>query len=188
MVGHSQLLGGHVPQRASSLAMPLSTGLRLLIDTGAELSIVPPTHADLQRGMVGLTLQAVNSASISTYDTHSLTLDLGLCRSFQWLFIADVKKAMLGADFLQNYKLLVNAGNRRIMHTLTQLKVQGITSDEPVLDPTLLCTKPNNRYEAILSYIPSLTKPYNKEQPNKHDVTHHIKTTGPPVTHLLPPK
>ena len=145
MVGHSQLLGGRMSQRATPLAKPLSTGLRLLIDTGAEVSIVPPTHADLQRGAVDLTLQAVNRASIPTYDTRSLTLDLGLHRSFQWLFIiTDVKKAILGADFLQHYKLLVDVGNRRIMDTLTLLKVQGITSDEPVLSPTLLCRKPSN--------------------------------------------
>ena len=119
-------------------------------------------------------------------------LDLGLCRSFQWLFIiTDVKKAILGADFLQHYKLLVDVGNRWIMDTLTKLKVQGITSDEPVLGPTLLCRTPSNRYEAIVSDFPSLTKPYNKEQPIKHDVTHHIKTTGPPVsshTRRLSPK
>ena len=118
---------------------------------------------------VGLTLQAVNSTSIPTYDTRSPTLDLGLCRSFQWLFIiADVKKAILCADILQHYKLLVDVGNRRIMDTLTQLKVQGITSDEPVLCSTLLCRTLSNCYEAILFDFPSLTKPYNKEQPIKH--------------------
>ena len=36
--------------RALPLATPLSIGLLLLIDTAAELSIIPPTHADLQRG------------------------------------------------------------------------------------------------------------------------------------------
>ena len=123
----------------------------------------------IYREVVGFTLQAVNSASIPTYDTHSPTLDLGLCRSFQWLFIiADVKKAIQCADILQHYKLLVDVGNRQIMDTLTQLKVQGITSDEPVLCPTLLCRTPSNCYEAILSDFPSLAKPYNKEQPIKH--------------------
>ena len=172
-----------MPQHAPPLATPLSIGLRQVIDTAAEVSTVPPTHADLQRGTVGFTLQAFNSASIPTYDTRSLTQDLGLRCSFQWLFIiADVKKAILCADILQHYKLLVDVGNRRVMDTLTQLKVQGITSDEPVFSPTLLYRTPSNLYEAIQSDFPSLTKPYNKEQPVKHDVTHHIKTTGSPVS------
>ena len=61
------------------------------------------------------------------------------------------------------------------MDTLTQLKVQGITSDEPVLSPTLLHRTPSNLYEDILSDFPSLTIPYNKEQPIKHDVTHQSR-------------
>ena len=78
---------------------------------GAEVSILPPTCTDLWRGPVGLTFQAVNTTFIPTYRTCSLTLDLGLRRSFQWLFIiADVKKAILGADFIQHYKLLVIDG------------------------------------------------------------------------------
>ena len=80
-IGRAQSAAGGARALASlPLAMPLSTGLRLLIDTGAEVSIVPPTSADLQRGTVGLTFEAVNSASIPTYDTRSLTLDLGLRR------------------------------------------------------------------------------------------------------------
>ena len=74
------------------------------------------------------------------------------------------------------------------MDTLTHLKVQGITSEKLVLGPTKLCKTPSNCYEAFLS---AFAKPYNKEQPIKHDVTHHIKTTGPPVssrTRRLPQK
>ena len=179
------------PLVATCVAGPLSSRLFYISDlstrlchTGAEVSIVPPTRTDLCRGPAGLTLQAVNSTSIPTFGTHSLALDLGVRRSFQWLFIiTDVKKTILGADFLQHYKLLVDVGNRRIMDTLTQLKLQGNRSDEPaVLSPTLLHRTPSNSYEAILSDFPSLTKPYNKEQPIKHDVTHHIKTTDPPVS------
>ena len=85
----------------------------------AEVNIVPYTHADLQRGAFRLSLQAVNSASIPTYDTHSLTLDLGsLCIS-PWLFIiTDVEKAILGSHLLQHIMLLVDFGNGQIMDTL----------------------------------------------------------------------
>ena len=78
--------------------------------------------------------------------------------------------------------LLVDVGDRLIMDTFMQLNVQDITSDEPVLSPILLHRTPSNRYEAIVSDCLSLTKPHNKEQWIKHDVTHHINTTGPLVS------
>ena len=64
-----------------------------------------------------------------------------------------------------SYKLLVDVGNWQIMDTLTQSKVQGITSDEPVLSPTLLKKTPSSPYETILSDFPFLTKPCNMAQP-----------------------
>ena len=55
-----------------------STSLRFLVDTGAEVSVMPPSAAD-RKHRQGLTLQAVNSSSITTYGSHSLSLGLGLC-------------------------------------------------------------------------------------------------------------
>ena len=63
------------------------------MDTGAEASVVPPLQADQRRRSDdNLTFQAVNNTPISTYGTQSLTLDVGLRRTFRWVFvIANVK-------------------------------------------------------------------------------------------------
>ena len=72
------------------------THLRYLVDTGAEVSTIPPTKLDRQRGPAGLSLQAANGTQIPTFGTRSLTLNLGLRRPFRWLFIiADVKHPIL---------------------------------------------------------------------------------------------
>ena len=63
---------------------------------------------------------------------------------------------------------------------MTQLTIQGVVSTEPSVSPSLLLKQVNNRYFAMLHDFPSLLKPYD-QQVVKHNVTHHITTTGPPV-------
>ena len=78
-----------------------TTGLQFLVDTDAEVSIVPHTPTDRLHQQTGPSLQAVNNTTIATYGTRSLTLNLGLRRTFHWIFvIANVRKPILGADFL----------------------------------------------------------------------------------------
>ena len=160
-----------------------STGLRFLVDTGAEVSVIPPSQAQREHRCQGLSLQAVNNTTIATYGTRSLTLDLGLRRTFRWVFvIADVGTPILGADFLKHNGLLVNMRCQRLTDPVTQLKVQGITSlDASSPSPLLLSKKPVSDYETILSEFPSITRPYSGNLQIKHSVTHHIETAGPPV-------
>ena len=81
------------------------THTRFLVDTGSEVSVIPSTS--LKRTPDKLTLTAVNATPISTFGKQSLTLNLGLRRSFSWLFIiADVQKPIIGADFLKHNGLL----------------------------------------------------------------------------------
>ena len=54
-------------------------------------------------------LQATNGSRIATYGQQSLTLDLGLRRSFPWIFtIADVEIPILGADLLTQFSLTID--------------------------------------------------------------------------------
>ena len=121
-----------------------------------------------------------------------MTLDLGLRRSFRWIFvIADVQSPILGVDFLRHFGLLVNLRHSRLSNELTQLKVQGISATTFSPNPTLLRTQPVTEFQAILSEFPELVQPCCQDHPVKHDVTHHIVTTGPPVrahTRRLPPE
>ena len=56
-------------QRTSRLFFVLErfSHLRYLVDTGAEVSTIPPTKLDRQRGPATLSLQAANGSQISTY-------------------------------------------------------------------------------------------------------------------------
>ena len=65
---------------------------------------------------------------------------------------------------------------------LTTLQVQGITTSDTSPSPTLLSRQPKNSFEALLSHFPEVVQPCTKEQSVKHSVTHHITTTGTPVS------
>ena len=120
-----------------------STGFQFLVDTGAEVSVVPLSRTERMHRQDYPSLQAVNGTSIPTFGNQSLTLDLGLRRTFRWIFIiADVKKPILGADFLRAYNLLVDMRDKRLSDTLTQLKFQGITAHSSSPSPFLLSLSP----------------------------------------------
>ena len=160
-----------------------ATGRRYLVDTGAEVSVIPPSRVERQRKCDHLTLQAVNNTSIRTYGKRSLTLDLGLRRTFRWVFvIADIKHPILGADFLRHFALLVDMCRHRLTDGLTHLLIQGVTCNTKSLSPSVLPRKPMSTYDKILAAFPSLVQPYTPEAPIRHDVTHHIEANGPPVS------
>ena len=84
----------------------------------------------------GITLQAVNNTCIATFRNCFLTLNLGLHRTFHWVFIvADIKHAILGADFLCHFNLLVDVCQCHLVDNTTQLQVSGICTQK--LSPSL---------------------------------------------------
>lgn len=158
------------------------TGLRFLVDTGAEISVIPPSALDRKHRKDSFSLQAVNNTPIATYGTQLHTLNIGLRRKFQWIFIiADVKNPILGAHFLRHYSLLVDLKHNRLVDGITQLHIQGISTQVPSPSPTLLPKEPKTDFDTILSTYPDIVQPCNTESPVKHNVTHHINTVGPPV-------
>lgn len=159
------------------------SGLRFLVDTGAEVSILPPSPSDRTSRRGQFSLQAVNSTDIPTYGVRSLTLDLGLRRTFRWQFIiADVQKPILGADFLQNFGLVVDLKQHRLSDSITRLKVQGILTDTPSSRISRCPKDPDNPYLSLLAEFPSVTQASSSDRPVKHSVTHHISTTGQAVS------
>ncbi len=159
------------------------TNTRFLVDTGSEVSVIPPNPTDRRRSPDSLTLMAVNDTPIRTYGKRSLTLNLGLRRSLPWIFIiADVQKPILGADFLKHFGLMVDMSHRKLVDTHTHLHIQGIHSAHSSLSATLYPKDTTNPYLTLLSDFPSLTQVAVSNAPVKHNISHHIETTGPPTS------
>ncbi|BHF67784.1 hypothetical protein SprV_0301081300 [Sparganum proliferum] len=156
-----------------------SSGLRFLVDTGAEVSVIPLLRRHRLKPSQ-FSLQAANSTTISTYGQRSLTLDLGLRRRFQWVFIeADVKSPIIGADFLSSFGLTVHVRYRRLIDTTTQLFAIGTISSERSVGIHL--TIPSTPFADILKDYPSITKPCHFAETVQHGVKHHIVTAGQSV-------
>nr|VZI06757.1 unnamed protein product [Spirometra erinaceieuropaei] len=155
---------------------------RFLVDTGAQLSVIPPTPADRRCPNPGLFLQAVNTSPITTFGTCSLSLDIGLRRLFPWVFVvADIPCAILGADFLAAFDLLIDCRQSRLHDKTTNLTVRGISSSDASRHLTVLDPEPENTFRQLLAKCPGLIRlNFNVSIP-PHDVFHHIRTTGPPV-------
>ena len=145
------------------------------------MSFLPLTLTDYT--VMTSCLQAINNIPIPTYGTRSLTLNLGLRRIFHWAFIlADVKRPILGADFLHHFSLDVDVKNHQLLDGLTNLRVQGIASLEQPPSPTLQFRGSDNQFSALRREFPSTTQVSSMNQPVQHHISHHIQTNGPPVS------
>nr|CAB3266318.1 sodium-dependent neutral amino acid transporter B(0)AT3-like [Phallusia mammillata] len=92
-----------------------SAGRNFLVDTGAEVSVIPPTGLERRTNPPGTPLVLANGTHIPTYGSRLVTMHLPF-GNFQWRFVlADVSRPLLGADFLRSHSLLVDLRNQRLI-------------------------------------------------------------------------
>ena len=160
--------------RLLTIADPVSK-LSYLIDTGAEISVLPPCPGDRRNASGGIQLQAANGSSIRTFGERSVQLDLGLAKSFKWKFtIAEVTKPIIGADFLRYFGLLVDIGRKRLMDDETFLTVPASYRRSAVSKLCVLVQ--TDQYSDILNEFSEVTLPCIKKCRLQGKVEHHIDT------------
>ena len=71
--------------------------------------------------------------------------------------------------------------HHKLVDGVTQLRVQGISSKYTPMNLVWQVIKPKTEFKTVLTELPSITQSNTLDHPIKHDVTHHIKTNGPPV-------
>ncbi|KAI5721414.1 hypothetical protein M8J77_020491 [Diaphorina citri] len=158
-----------------------TTKLQFLVDTGTDLCVFPRSATSGRREKSDYVLSAANSTDIHTYDTVTLSLNLGLRRVFTWRFVvADVSKPIIGADFLHYRNLLVDLRNQRLLDGTTYLTVQGHVAESNI--PSVKTVNAAFRYHQLLQQFKEITRPDGIPRNIEHNTRHHIKTTpGPPV-------
>ena len=103
----------HVRDRAS--------GQLFLIDTGADISLLPANPKIVVKPS-GRRLFAANESRIDTFGESLRELDLGLRRAFRWnLCIAAVPYAIIGADLKK----------RRLIDTATRMYSPAVSRSVP---------------------------------------------------------
>ena len=158
-----------------------STKRQFLVDTGAEVSVLPATGLETRTRHSGPPLMAANGSSIRTYGTRTLPLHFA-SNKYKWKFvIADVTRPLLGADFLRSNSLLVDLKGKRLV------PLWPTTAPAQHLDAISIST---NQYDILLAEFPDITTPNFVHSTTKHGVEHFITTRGPPVharARRLPP-
>ncbi|GFO17447.1 retrovirus-related pol polyprotein [Plakobranchus ocellatus] len=154
---------------------------RFLVDTGAQVSVTPASWADKVSGATGPKLQAANGSSIATYGSRVVHLHLGNRIFDARLISANVKRPLLGADFLRQHNLLVDIRGRRLIeadsfsHINCSVSSASTDSDLALIEPT------SNRFRKILNGYPELLQPTFSTAEVKHGVKHFIPTKDRPV-------
>lgn len=155
-----------------------NSGLHFLIDTGADISLLP-ANPKIKQKPSGFKLFAANDTCIDTFGESSRELNLGLKRPIRWNFcITTVPYPILGADALKHYGLLVDLKHRRLVDSITGMYTLGVSRPAPINN--ISTVRPGSKAATILSEFPELTGISSPNLPVNGDVFHYIVTTGPP--------
>ncbi|XP_035206879.1 uncharacterized protein LOC118181797 [Stegodyphus dumicola] len=157
------------------------TGQKFLIDSGSEISVLPPSPKDKRNCCETFALFAANNSKIPAYGFVRRQVDLGLRKPFSWTFvIADVTSPIIGADFLKHFNLLVDLKRQCLINPETSLFTYGNVAHKS--QPSIVTVSVNSDYDSLLSEFPDITNPTLIKQTVPHNTVHHILTRGPPVT------
>lgn len=158
----------------------LRSGKLFLIDTGAEISVMPFDRSSHQSSDVRLT--AANGTPIKTYGPKTLKLDLGLSRVFTWTFeMADVSRAIIGADFLHYFGLLVDVRRHCLVDSTGDRTVACAVISAMSVNAPLFAVPRSRDWEELLREFPKVTRESPVPEVFLHGVEHVLQTTGPPL-------
>lgn len=162
-----------------------TTKTKFLIDTGADISVIPATAKD-KNNISDFKLFAANDTNISTYGERTLILNVGLRRPIRWTFcIADVPYPIIGADLLHQYGLLVDLKRGRLTDSSTGIFNNGIYA--PATITAVSAVQNNTRFTAILKKYPSILGSPSNHASAMHATKHYINTTGAPCAERVRP-
>ncbi|XP_046492912.1 uncharacterized protein [Neodiprion pinetum] len=155
------------------------TGTQFLVDTGSDLSIIPPGGAPARKARTGYQLRAANGSPIDTFGWTTMTLDLSLRRDLSWRFVvADVTRPLIGADFPSHFGTAVDLKGRRLIDTTTTLTSLGSIAHIDHASVKVIACDNSPQFEKIIAEFPDIVKPDGAVRDVKHNTCHYIKTSS----------
>lgn len=153
------------------------TGTRFLIDTGADISVFPPPYPNKRKTISNL--YAANGTKISTFGEQLYVLDLGLRRAYKWIFtIANVRQAIIGADFLHHFGIVVDLKAECLRDSTTSLHSIGQILNVNINEIATYVIPPDT---GILKDFKDILSGNIKTNIVDHGIMHFIETRGQPV-------
>ena len=152
---------------------------------------MPATEQDRQRAPLEKELVAANGSRIRCYGQKKIQLKVGT-RTYEWTFlVADVKRSLIGADFLTHSSLLVNLRNKQMVHPddLNATPLQRTKRRSRITGLAFAASPNPSPLAKLFAEFP--TVPNFKITSPKHAVRHNIETRGQPIqakARPLPPQ
>ena len=164
---------------------------KYLVDTGACCSLYPASFQ--QRENIDpdpISLTAAGGQPIRTYGTTRKTLHIA-DQPYSWDFrIAAVTQPLLGADFLIHHRLVVDMAGRAVVPSASLRSPDPARSARIMGEISSCISGGSSGSSSVSSPYENLQKEYSDvfrpelrlmdSKVAKHDVVHHIETTGPP--------
>ena len=154
---------------------------RFLVDTGAEVSVLPPSGRERCGSKPGSFLKQPTEA-ILKHMVHGLLncsyLQATLLGPFT---LAEVFQPILGADFLWANLLLVDITRKKLVNaeSFTSISLSKANVSTMTLNAISLY---RDKYAMLLADFPLITTPQFSQVLPKHKVQHHIPTSRPLIS------
>ena len=161
------------------------TGQMFLVDTG-QIFRCFPLFAKLAASQARLDYSPRTIPESIHTVSHNRSLDLGLKRPLRWNFtIAAVPYAIIGADLLSHYGLLVDLRRRVLVDSLTGLYIHATI--KRVEFTSTSSVDHASTYSNLLKQFPEITGNSRVSPPTKGDVYHYIDSSGFQTTAAFKP-
>ena len=191
---HSVTARGSGSARGTISIKDINSGRFFLIDSSADMSVVPLTFSPGSTPATG-TLVAANGTRIKTFGVKTVNLLFGslpLSHQFQ---VADISKAILGSDFFAQHDLLIDVKNSQLLRQpklhFPALSLSAVRTPDSAGDGrqaadhvgSLESFRPraDNLVEGLLEDFPGVMESKFDGSPPAHGVCHVVPTDGLPV-------
>jgi hypothetical protein len=156
----------------------LLTHSSYLVDSGADVSVLPSSRTSAALKDTPILLFAVNHTPIKVYGQQRETIKLG-SKTFDWDFIiAEVSDNILGVDFIGNNRLLIDLEEAVLINKANNEKIScDHHKGTPIVIKAINMSLPY--YDIVAEYKITEMAPLNTTITNP--TYHHIETNGPPV-------
>ena len=165
-------------------------GIKFLVDTGAEISVLAATSKDKRNhhyssSSSNISLVAANNTRIKVFGTRVITFAIRQGMKVTWEFIiADVDRNIIGADLLDNYKLIVDIHNKCLITSdlKNKIKCSIIAATSIGLRSESVENIQQDEIKELFREFTQLTRIKSYAVKPAHGVCHQIITRGHPVS------